>query len=115
MSGDGQIRFELVGHTRVAHLEGEIDLANAWSVSRAIVEAISNQDLKLVVDLTEVRYLDSVGIRMLFDLARRLADHDQRLVVVVPSVAPIRRAIDVSGLPGEVALVESVRAATRST
>jgi stage II sporulation protein AA (anti-sigma F factor antagonist) len=115
MSGHGRVRFEMVGSTRVAHLEGEVDLSNAWSLTQAIVEAMSNQEFGLVIDLTDTRYLDSVGIRFLFDLARRLGERDQQLVVVVPPEALIRRSLEVSGLPREVVLVETVRAATRST
>jgi anti-anti-sigma factor len=112
MSGHDDVRFDLVGSTRVAHLEGEIDLSNAWSLSQALVESVSNQEFRLVVDLTDVTYLDSVGIRILFDLARRLDGHDQRLVIVVPSGALIRRSLEVSGLAGTMDLVETIQEAT---
>jgi anti-anti-sigma factor len=112
MNEQAEVRFELVGTTRVAHLEGEIDLSNAWSVDQALVGSVSNKEFGLVVDLSDVTYLDSVGIRMLFDLARRLDGHDQRLVVVVPGGALIRRSLEVSGLAREMALVETVEEAT---
>ena len=39
----------------------------------------------LVLDLRAVSYLDSAGVRLLFDLADRLHARRQELVVVVPA------------------------------
>ncbi|HEX6381442.1 MAG TPA: STAS domain-containing protein, partial [Acidimicrobiia bacterium] len=56
----------------VVRLEGEVDLANTPTLSAAILEAIPNDVAGLVVDLCDVRYIDSVGIRMLFSFVRSL-------------------------------------------
>ena len=55
-----------------------------------------------------VAYLDSAGIAMLFDLARRLGEHQQRFTVVVPPTSLIRRSLEVSGWPPNLPLVESL-------
>jgi anti-sigma B factor antagonist len=92
----------------VARLSGEIDSSNAALVKRAITESVSNEAMQLVVDLTEVRYLDSAGIAMLFDLSRRLGEHDQRIVVVVPSSSLIHRSLKAGGWPSTVPIVGSL-------
>ena len=107
-----ELGFDMVGGTRVVRLSGDIDLSNAAFTKRSIVESISNQELKLVIDLEGVGYLDSAGIAMLFELSRRLAQHQQQLILVVPAASPLRRSLHVSGWPSDVPMVETIEQAT---
>jgi anti-sigma B factor antagonist len=50
----------------------------------------------LVVDLTEVRHVDSSGIRMLFQIAARLAPRRQQMRVIVPPDSPLRRVLTIA-------------------
>ena len=104
----GDLRLEWLEGTAIARLSGEIDLSNAEALKRSIAESISNQELRLVIDLSAVRYLDSAGIAMLFDLSRRLAEHQQQLFLLVPAESPVRRSLQVSGWPTSVPIVESL-------
>jgi len=105
------VRFDERDRTTVVRIGGEVDLSNAWSVARSIRESVSNQQLRVILDLTGVRYLDSAGIRVLFDLSRRLAQRDQRLILVVPPTAPIRRTLEVSSLVSQLPLAETLETA----
>jgi anti-anti-sigma factor len=105
------VRVEDRGVTTVIRIGGEVDLSNAWSVAQSMHESISNQQLRVVLDLTRVRYLDSAGIRVLFDLAKGLADRDQRLVLVLPPDAPIRRTLEVSSLISQVPTADTLEGA----
>jgi anti-anti-sigma factor len=91
----------------VAQLRGEIDLSNAAQIKRSITESMSNQERKLVIDLSDVLYLDSAGIGMLFDISRRLAEHEQQLILLVPAESPVRRSLQVSGWPADVPMAET--------
>jgi len=55
---------------------------------------LTNVGPGLILDLSEATYLDSAGIEFLFDLARRLRTSGQRLCLVVPARAPMRRVLD---------------------
>jgi anti-sigma B factor antagonist len=103
-----ELRFDLVDGNAVVRLSGEIDLSNAARIKRSILEAISNQELKVVLDLQAVGYLDSAGIGMLFDLARRLAQHGQQMILVLPEASPIRRSLWLSGWPSDVSMVDTM-------
>ncbi|HEV8571418.1 MAG TPA: STAS domain-containing protein [Actinomycetota bacterium] len=105
------VRFDVVDGTTVAHLSGEIDLSNAALIRRSLAEFVSNTELKLVVDLCEASFLDSAAIRVLFDLSRRLAEHKQQLIVVVPTESLIRRSLEVSGLASTVLMVATLEEA----
>ena len=82
----------------IARLEGDIDLANAPTVSATILEAIPNDALGLVVDLSDVRYIDSVGIRMLFTFVRSLHTSRQGMAVAIPPDSPVRKLLKITHL-----------------
>ncbi len=77
---------------------GEIDLANASTVERQIVEAISNQLTEVTLDLTALAYIDSAGLRVLFTLGTRLETLQIALELLVPTESPIRKMIELSGV-----------------
>ena len=82
----------------VARLVGDIDLANTPSVSSVVLESVPNDALGLVVDLSGVRYIDSVGIRMLFTFVRLLHASRQGLAVAVPPESPVRKLLKITHL-----------------
>ncbi len=79
-------------------LDGEIDLANRDEVERQINDAITNQATRVRIDLTEVEYLDSAGLRILFTLATRLDRLQIDLELLAPASSSSRRAVQLSGL-----------------
>jgi anti-anti-sigma factor len=82
----------------VAHLQGEIDASNALVLQRDIIAAIPNTTSALVLELSEVDYMDSSGIRMLFALHNQLQQRGQRLRAVVPDATPIKKVLDYLGV-----------------
>jgi anti-anti-sigma factor len=79
-------------------LAGEIDMANATDVEQQLVDAISNQLTAVTLDLGDLDYIDSAGLRLLFSLGSRLDTLQITLRLVVPERSPIRRVIDLSGM-----------------
>ena len=86
-------------------ISGEIDLANADDIDLRIAEAIPNHCTSASVDLTDVTYVDSVGMRIFFKLVGQLRTAQIDLVVVSPRTSPSRRIVEISGLDS-VATVE---------
>jgi len=78
-------------------VSGEIDLANAAAVDDELRAAISHQPAAVSVDLTDLSYMDSAGIRILFALASRLQALRIVLELIVPLDSPTRRLIELSG------------------
>ena len=72
---------------------------------------LTNEAAGLVIDLSQVTYLDSVGIELLFDLARRLRTHRQRLRLVVPVDAPMRRVLELCDIDRAAPIDATVEAA----
>ena len=71
-------------------VQGEIDMSNAQEFRRALDEAPGAG--RLVLDLTGVDYLDSAGVKVLYDPLGR------RPELVVSSGAVILRVLAITGL-----------------
>lgn len=81
----------------VARLGGEVDLSNVDDLGARLTQAVGNGATGLVLDLSDVVYLDSTGLRLLFGLARQLNDRQQHLRVVLPHGSLLTRLLDLSG------------------
>ena len=79
----------------VARLAGELDIAGAPRVSDAIAEAVPTTSPGLVIDFSELKFIDSSGVAMLFGLARRLNGRRQQLRVVAPEGGPVTRVLEI--------------------
>jgi anti-anti-sigma factor len=105
-----RLEFEPLGDAVLAHLEGEVDLANARSVRDRLLEAVPNTATGLVLDLTATQHLDSSGVRVLFELAERLENRRQKLEIVIPDDAPVKRVLLLTEIDRVVPLFSSVDA-----
>jgi anti-anti-sigma factor len=95
----------------VVTITGEVDLSNAAEITSAIASAAPNEAAGVVVDLSDLSYLDSSGIRMLAELARRLDWRQQTLRVVAPQGSRARKVLTISGTEPVLLLDPSVDAA----
>lgn len=107
------VRVEEHGGVPVVHMQGEIDIVNASSVGSQLFEAAPNNAPGMVVDLSDVTYLDSRGLHLLFELSERLRVRDQRLHVVVPPGALIRRVLLLTHMDSVVPLFPTVQDAVQ--
>jgi anti-anti-sigma factor len=98
----------------VACLVGEIDMSNAEDLGATVIGATPNEARGVVLDLSEVEYLDSAGIYVIHGMRASLQTRGQNLVLVVPPRSPVHDALRLSGAerPGEV--VEDVAEALRA-
>jgi anti-sigma B factor antagonist/stage II sporulation protein AA (anti-sigma F factor antagonist) len=95
----------------IVHVRGEIDLSNAETIRSEIIDAVPREARGLVLDLTETTYLDSTGVRLLFELADRLQSRRQRLVLVVREAALVRRVLVLTKLDDAVPMHDELDAA----
>ena len=90
--------LEAVDGVPVAHLSGEIDRTNSAELGERMADAISAEGGGLVVDLTKLTFIDSTGMRMLFELAAKLKRRSQALRIVVPEGAHLGEILETVGL-----------------
>jgi anti-anti-sigma factor len=90
-----------------------VDASNAAELRIALVDRLSNDVLGLVIDMSDMTYLDSTGISLLFELARGLSARRQVLRLVVPGASPIRRVLDLCDI-ASVAPIDETAAEARA-
>jgi anti-anti-sigma factor len=105
------VRFEHHDGLPVAILNGDVDAANTARVGEELTGAVANHAAALVVVLDEARYLDSAGINLLFRLRQQLGARRQRFGLVLDPSAPLRRALEVSGVLAAIPVWEDLPAA----
>jgi anti-anti-sigma factor len=79
----------------IARLSGDLDIAHASALRKQLLSSVHNEDLGLVVDLSDARYIDSVGVSLLFELAERLSDRQLRFAVVMPDGGLVQRVLTI--------------------
>lgn len=79
----------------VATVSGEIDGSNASEVRRAVADNVPAEASVLVLDLERTSYVDSAGVELIFELARRLTARRQVLSLVVPPGSGVRRVLEI--------------------
>jgi anti-anti-sigma factor len=107
------VHFERVGAVVIGHVQGEIDMSNAEYLGTAFNE-VPPDARALVLDLQEVGYLDSAGLRMIYKLRTRLEHRGQQLRLVVAPGAAITEALRIVGIPQAIGAVETIDAALAS-
>jgi anti-anti-sigma factor len=96
------------GDVRVARLVGELDLSNATDIADALAAAADEASLGLVIDMSGLTHIDSAGVRLLFDLRRRLSVRRQKLALAVPPDARIRDVLEMGAVPETVSVTATV-------
>ncbi len=96
---------ERVGETVLVRLVGELDLHNAEEVRDALKGAVDAGPGKIVVDMSEVDFLDSTALGVLIEARSRLGR--DALVLAAPQLET-RRTLEVSGLDRHLTVADSV-------
>ena len=110
------LKLETQGRVVYAEVHGDIDMSNAADLKQELSRMTPNDALGLVVDLRDVNYLDSAGIRLLYHLREDLRAGRQRLRLVIADDSAVKLTLRLAGLDwgGEIAeTVEAARGAIR--
>lgn len=95
MSELASVAVEERGEVVVARVAGELDISNAELTGGDLERAVPRASRGLVLDFSELAFLDSSGVSMLFSLARRLGSHRQELRVVAPTGQAVGRVLEI--------------------
>ena len=85
-------------HDRAAivRLGGELDLYNATQVREALAAASAESPERVVVDLSEVEFIDSTALGVLIEARSKLPN--KRAFLLAAPRLETRRALEISGL-----------------
>lgn len=105
---EAQVHIEQTQGATVVRVIGEIDVTNTAGLAEQFRVAADARSGSVVLDLTAVHYLDSAGIRVLFDLAGSLETARQSLAIVAPEGSPLRRLFTITRIGDVARLVASL-------
>jgi anti-anti-sigma factor len=100
------IRHE--GELVVLEVSGEVDMANADRVRHELVAALPEGCETVVLDLANLLYIDSAGIRMLFEVSGELASRGIALAASAPPGSSIRKILAITKLDTLVPVRDSI-------
>ena len=90
-----------------ARVAGELDIATAPKLREQLLGAISAHGPQVVVDLTDVGFLDSTGLGVIVGVLKRARTLGGDLRLVCPN-ANIRRVFEITALDRTMPLADSV-------
>lgn len=92
-----EISVRRSGPVVVVRVAGEVDVFNADEVGAALNDAIAQDTVGLVVDLTALEFLDSTAIRRLFVVSGTLNARRMQLRIVVTDGGAVQRTLGMVG------------------
>jgi|SRR5215469_2557321 len=92
MSAEAKVTVQRPPRATVARVEGDLDLVSLPQVERELRAVATDPASKtlVAVDVTDVTYLNSGAIRLLYDLAEDLRARRRQLRLIMSSDAPLR-------------------------
>ena len=91
------VRIAVEGINQLVVVTGELDLVNASHLETHLDAVIGSADGDVVVDLANVSFIDSTGLRTVLVAHDRLAQSGRTLAVRNPSVQ-VSRLLEICGL-----------------
>ena len=97
--GGRNLRIEVADTTSptMMVLTGEIDISTAGRVREALIAISSSGENKVVVDMTNVTFMDSTGLAALVGPLKRFRSMNGQIVLRSPA-RPVRKVLEISGL-----------------
>lgn len=111
-SGAMQVRSEMRGGAAIVSPVGDIDLSRSPTLREALKKAHAARPQRLVVDLSEVDYMDSSGVATLVEALQTARRTDTRMVLCGMK-EKVRSIFEIARLDTVFAIAPDVEAALR--
>lgn len=85
------------GSPALIRVEGESDAFTSIRLREFLRSQLDAGHTELLLDLSDLTFIDSAGLRVLIDADRALRENGGRLVLRAPS-RPVLRILDIAGL-----------------
>lgn len=101
---------ELNNGIRSIKLIGKLDAEGYNSVDLKFTAHCSGDNLRVLVDLSNVNFLASIGIRMLTMNAKSLATRNGKMVLLKP-IPDVQNVLEMTGIPAVIPVYSSQESA----
>jgi stage II sporulation protein AA (anti-sigma F factor antagonist) len=93
-----QIAIRRLGRTANVRLAGEFDLKAAPQVREQLDGLIDSGSQRIVIDLRQVRFLDSSGLGVLLGRYRRISERGGSIYLLTAAEGSVRTVLEMSGV-----------------
>lgn len=84
--------------TRTIRISGRLDLIGTDEISTKFAALSTSEGRRVIVDLTEVSFLASIGIRAIISNAKALQQRGGKMVIFVGSNLPVAKTLETTGI-----------------
>ena len=106
-----EIKLKNQQNTTIAEISGEIDGQTSSLVQEKLLPLLTAQN-KIILNMTEVDYMSSAGLRVLLTLYRQASANDSQLVLVGLS-EDVKDIMEITGFLNFFTISETIETALR--
>jgi len=101
---------ELENDIRVIKLVGELDITGVGAIETKFAGYCAGENARVLVDLSDVTFLASIGIRLLTLTAKSVASRGGRMVLLHPT-PDVRSVLEITGIPAIIPMYDGLESA----
>jgi anti-sigma B factor antagonist len=101
---------ELDNNIRLIKLSGALDIHGVTDVEVEFVRLCTGDNVCVLVDLSKVNYISSIGIPLLVNSAKSLARQGGKMALLNPK-KPVENVLELTGIPMMIPIYQNVEAA----
>jgi anti-anti-sigma factor len=95
-------------------ISGRLDMAGSDSIAAKLVELTAAPKKSVVVDLSALKFLASIGISALITSAKAVKQRGGRMVLVVNAGSSVRMSLEATGVDELIPVFDSTEEAERA-
>ena len=101
---------ELDNGVRLIKLTGRLDMDGTNSIDKQFVQHCAGENVFVLVDLSRVNYLSSIGIPLLITSARAVANRGGRMAFLAPQTN-VKSVLDITGVSNAIRIYKDLETA----
>jgi anti-anti-sigma factor len=105
-----KLQYSELDRIRVIKLIGELDILGVGEIETKFAGYCAGDGIRVLVDLSEVDYLASIGIRLLTLNAKSLASRRGRMVLLRPN-ASVKSVLEITGISSIIPMYDGLESA----
>lgn len=95
---------------RIIKLSGTLDIIGTGVIETKFAGYCSGENPRVVVDLSEVDFLASIGIRLLMLTAKSIASRSGKIVIISP-IPDVQSVLEITGIPAIIPIYDGFESA----
>jgi anti-sigma B factor antagonist len=101
---------ELDNNIRFIKLTGRLDIIGTGEIETKFAGYSAGEQIRVIVDLSEVDFLSSIGIRLLMLTAKSVTSRGGKIVILSP-IPDVQNVLEIAGIPSIIPIYSHLESA----